>query len=378
MRRISAVVLLGGALACAHGSKRPLAVSDDGRSAIVGGQSWRAPEGVTFFERQATFHVISLVPGSVFDVEIPFGPDGRPIVPENAPFDLRDGVVVLRDRSLPPMAQLVDTGQLYRHDDHYHLTHRWENPDWRALYRAREEDSDLPPGTRQVAAFALATLLDQRLPGASEAATARGLRRMAETVSRARRAVDGKYPAKQIMAMVLHDFEVMEEGTTLSIEGKVFRAADGVKFTYCGDHFHVEDAGGAWSHPISLANAEPGQFEMPGSMFFEVTGETVATRAGSLAWKELLGHGQIHLDGDRWVVTERYGLPAFARLQRASLDDGVPRPARELARRKVIEVLKLPLEVESDAAFRARLAAIDAAIEGRWREVEAQLPAKRR
>jgi hypothetical protein len=381
MRRVVAslvAVLVVTAAGCAHAPAGRLAVSDDGRAAIVGGQSWRAPDGVTFFERKDALHVVSLVPGATFDVAVPLDAQGRPLVPANAPFEVRDGEIQLRDRTLPPTAHLVETGQIYAHDDHFHVTHRWENPDWRALYRAREEGSELPAATRQTAAFALATLLDHRIPGASEEGTAQGLRRMAEAVSRARRAVDGKSPAKQIMAMVLHDFEILEEGATLSIEGKIFKATDGLRFAYCGDHFHVEDAGGAWAHPISLASVEPGQFDMPASMFFDVSGGTVATRAGTAQWKDMLPKGEIKLVGDRWFLTEAYPHPAFARLQRLAGDASLPAAVREQARRSVIEVLKLPLDVESDAAFRTRLAGIDARIEARSRELEAPAPAKRR
>ncbi len=307
MRTVVALVMLPVLAACGH-AQRPPAVADDGRAAIVGGHAWRAPDGVSFFERDGALHVVSVEPGAAFDVAVPLDDRGRPALPADAPFQVRDGVVVHRDRSLPPTRRLVETGQLYPHDDHFHLTHLWDNADWRALYRAREDDSDLPGATRQAAAFALATLLDHRIPGRSEEATARGVRRMAETVSRARRAVEGAFPAKQIMAMVLHDFEILEDGATLSIEGKVYRAAGGVRFAYCGDHFHVEDAGGAWGQPISLLEVESGSFDLPPSMFFEVSGETVTTRAGNAAWKDLLARGEIKLGGDRWYVTERYAL----------------------------------------------------------------------
>lgn len=377
--RTALLVLAGLAAGCGHARPQRLAVADDGKSAIVGGQAWHAPEGVTFFERMDALHVVSLVPGATFDVAIPLDDEGRPVVPVNAPFDLVEGTIHLRDRTLPPTARLVETGQLYPHDDHYHLTHRWENPDWRALYRAKRDDSQLPGATRQVAAYALATLLDHRIPGATEEATTHAMRRMTETVSRARRAVEGKAPAKQIMAMVLHDFEILEDGATLSIEGKVYKAADGLRFAYCGDHFHVEEATGAWAHVVSLASLEPGRFEMPSSIFFEVNGGgAVLPRAGAAPWKELLARGEIKLVGDRWFVSEKYGLPAYQRLQKATLDENVPPHLREQARRSVIEVLKLPLEVDGDAAFQARLVAIDGVIERRWRELEAQLPARRR
>lgn len=371
------LLVLSSVAACRHGNGRRVAVSDDGHAAIVGGQSWHAPEGVTFFERRGVLHVVSLVPGTTFDVAVPLDPAGRPVVPANAPFELRDGVVVLRERGLPPTARLVDSGQLYLHDDHFHLTHLWENPDWQALYGARAEGSQLPAATRQAAAFALATLLDQRIPGSDEEATAQAMRRMAEVVARARRAVEGASPAKQIMAMVLHDLEIQDGGAALSIEGKLFKAAPGLRFSYCGDHFHVEDAGGAWSHAISLDAAEPGAFEMPPSMFFETNGAVVAARAGSATWKELLAGGGMKLVGDRWFVTESYALPAFARLKQATRDPAVPPALQDLARRSVLEVLGIPLDVESDAAFQARLAGIDARIASRLQELEARLRAPR-
>jgi hypothetical protein len=376
--RTPAALLLLSALACGHAQPRRLALADDGRAAIVGGQAWRAPEGVTLFERQDALHVVSLVPGSTFDVAVPFDAEGQPLVPPDAPFHVRDGVIVLRDRSLAPTAVLVESGQLYPHDDHYHLTHRWQNADWRALYRDREEEAALPGATQQAAAYALATLLDQRIPGTSEEATARGLRRMAETVSRARRAVEGKYPAKQIMAMALHDFEILDGGATLAIEGAVFKAAPGIRFTYCGDHFHVEEAAGAWAHVVSLDDVEPGEFAMPASMFFDVSGATVAPRAGQAAWKDLLARGEIKLVGDRWFVTEKYALPALQGLERLAFDEVASAAVRELARRSVLEFLRLPLDIESDAAFHARLVAIDGAIEARWRELEPPRPPARR
>jgi hypothetical protein len=334
---------------------------------------------VAFFERQDALHVVSVVPGASFDVAVPLDAEGQPLVPPEAPFDVRDGVIVLRDRSLAPTALLVETGQLYPHDDHFHLTHRWQNPDWRALYRDREEDAALPGATRQAAAYALAMLLDRRIPGTSEEATGQGLRRMAETVTRARRAVEGQYPAKQIMAMAVHDLEILDGGTTLSIEGRSFKAAAGIRFTYCGDHFHVEEATGAWAHVVSLTDVEPGAFAMPASMFFDVSGATVAPRSAPAPWKHLLAQGEIHLVGDRWFITERYTLPALQKLEQLALDAAAPEAVREVARRSVLEFMKLPLDIESDAAFQARLVAVDGAIEARWRELEpARAPARRR
>lgn len=378
--RIPVLVATAVLAACAGpgaGRHRRAAISDDGRSAILGGVSWRAPAGVSFFERRDELHVVSLVPGSVFDVHVPLDPGGRPLAPSDAPFELKDGMIVLRDRALPPTAKLVDSGQLYPHDDHFHLTHRWVNEDWQALYAAKEDGSHVPAVMRPVAAFLLASLLDLRLPGRTEQATAAAMRRMETIVSRARRGVDAGLPTKQIVAMVLHDFEILDEGRTLSIDGRQLRAAEGVKFAYCGDHFHVEQAGGKWVHPVAVASSEPGKFELPSSVFYEETDGTVAERPGATAWRELLGQEHIHLVGDAWFLSERYPAPGFIRLQRAANDEAVPQVLREAARRSVIDFLKVKLDVSAETAFRSQLATLDQAIDLRWREVEAQIGAAR-
>jgi hypothetical protein len=117
---------------------------------------------------------------------------------------------------------------------------------------------------------------------------------------------------------------------------------------------------------------------MPSSMFFEVSGETVSPRAGDAPWKRLLASGEITLAGDRWFVTERYAHPAYRDLQRVALDGAAPQGVRELARASVVEFLKVPLDIASDAAFEARLGALGVAMDARWREVEPRLPAQRR
>lgn len=377
--RIAPPLLLAAAVACAGpGATRRPSVDAGGREAVVAGKTWRAQKDVTLFERGGRLHVVSLVPGNVFDVALEIGPDGRPIVPPDAPFEVKDGTISLRERSAPPTVKLVDSGQLYRHDDHFHLTHRYENADWQALYRARAEDSPLSPAMRTVAAAVLSTLLDARLAGGSEEATALAMRRTEKVIALARRAVEAELPSKQIMAMVLHDLEIRDDGRTLAIEGATWRAGEGIRFAYCGDHFHVESASGAWVHAIPLADAPPGRFELPPSMFFAAADGKVSARAGAAPWTELLASRQIRLSGDGWYLAERYANPALVRLEGAANDAAVPAPLREAARRGVVELLNVRLDIDSDAAFRASLAALDARIERRWKELERDLPAARR
>lgn len=377
MRNLVAV-LASVALACATGipGRRSLSIAEDGRSVTCRGETWRAPGGVSFFQRGGALHVISLVPGNTFDVRVPRDASGRLAPPADAPFEVADGLVRLRDRSVAPgssTAQLVDGGQLYRHDDHFHLTHVYRNADWQALYRARAEDSPLPPVTRQVAAVILAMLVDARIPGASEDATISAMRRVESVVAKGRRAVEAQLPAKQAVAMVLHDFEIAEGGRNLAIEGRTFSAEGDVRFSYCGDHFHVESPKLGWSHPVPLGGLEPGRFEMPPSVFFEAgQGGTVAERAGG-AWRDLLASGRIRRAGDAWYVSEDYPNPRLSELRRAEADASIPQPLRERVRAAVMEILKVRLDIESDDAFRARLASVEQAIDLRWRELEREV-----
>ncbi len=379
--RIVLAAMLVAILACAapKAARRPngIAISEDGRSVVIEGETWRAPEGVVFFQRDGTLHVVSLVPGSIFDVRVALDEAGRPVEPTDAPFAVRSGTVRFRNSAQLPAgtARLVDGGQLYRHDEHFHLTHRYENEDWQALYRAREDDSPFPPVMRQVAGVVLATVLDMRIPGSSDEAMTQALHRVDSILAKARHAVDVQAPAKQVMGMVLHDFEISEDGKSLSIEGRTYRGEGGVRFSYCGDHFHVEAPATGWTQAVALREVEPGRFDFPRSVFFSVENGNVTERSGDAPWRELLAKRQIHVVGDAWFVTEQYPSVPLAALKAAAIDEKLPAQIRDRARASLREVLPLRLDVDGDAEFRARLASIEQALEHRWRDIERDLRA---
>jgi hypothetical protein len=381
--RLAVSPLLAAVLACAavplERGTPPFEVSPDGRTAAAGGESWRVPDGVAFFQRGAALHVVSLVPGRVFDVTVPLGEDGRFAWPENAPFEAAGGEIRLRATAGPASVdELIESGQLHRHDDHYHLTHRFQNEDWQALYRARADDSPLPPLRRQVAAVVLALLVDQRIPGTREEATAQAMKRVASVIGKARRAVEADLPARTIESMMAHDYEILDEGRLLTIEGQTYRAGEGVRFAYCGDHFHVESTSGHWAHPIALEADQPGHFAFPASIFFEVRqGGVVAERPVGTRWQQLADSGQIRFIRDHWHLTEGYLHPRLKLLQAAMDDPRLPETARARARGRVLDVLHLRLDLGTEAEFEARLAAIDQVIVWQWSEFEREARAGR-
>ncbi len=381
--RLAVPPLLAAVLACAavplERGTPSFEVSPDGRTAAAGGEFWRVPDGVAFFQRGAALHVVSLVPGRVFDVTVPLGEDGRFAWPENAPFVAADGEIRLRVTAGPASVdELVESGQIHRHDDHYHLTHRFQNEDWQALYRARADDSPLPPLRRQVAAVVLALLVDQRIAGTREEATAQAMKRIASVVGKARRAVEADLPARIIESMMAHDYEILDGGRVLTIEGQTYRAGDGVRFVYCGDHFHVESAGGRWAHPIALEADEPGHFAFPASIFFEVReGGLVVERPVASRWQQLAESGQIRFVRDHWHLTEEYFHPRLKKLEAAMDDPRLPEAARARARGRVLDVLHLRLDLGTEAEFEGRLAAIDQVIVWQWNEFERETRAGR-
>jgi hypothetical protein len=372
-RSFLAMLLLSG---CAHWPwsapppppPPPLTLSDDGRTLVAGGESWTAPEGAVFYQRGTVVHVVSTQPGRAWDVAVPLGPDGKLLWPKEAPFapaDAEGALVPRAGKAAPETEALVDSGQLHPHDDHYHLTHRFQNEDWQALYRLRTENSPLPPLRRQVAATVLALLLDERLPGTTAEATDAALRRMVSIIGKARRAVEGDVGARAIESIITYDFEIRDDGATMELGGRVFHAAPPVRFSYCTSHFHVEDANGKWAQPIELdghANGAP--FAWPRSIFFDVTPDgTVTERPPSTRWRRLADTGQVRFTRDHWHITETYAHPRLQHLLKSVGDERLTDALRDKARALALEVMSLRLDLGSDAEFSARLDAIDQTID---------------
>ena len=82
--------------------------------------------------------------------------------------------------------------------------------------------------------------------------------------------------------------------------------------------------------------------------------------------------------GEGWSLTERWAHPAFQRLLTTSRDPGLPVAIRDGASRKVLELLRVRLDVESDEAFRAQLVLIGEGVDRSWRELEPRIRAAKR
>jgi hypothetical protein len=369
-------LLLAG---CAHlaAPRGPLTVSDDGQRAEAGGESWTPPESAAFYQRGEVLHVVSTAPGHPWDVAVPVGPDGKLAWPPDGPLRAADGRLHLRAaKATPAVEELIASAQLHPHDDHYHLTHRFQDPDWQALYRLREEGSPLPPIRRQIAATILALLLDERLPGSTPGATDEALRRMVSIIGKARRAVEGDVGARAIELIVDHDFEIRDDGRTVEVEGKAWRAVDPIRFSYCAGHFHVGDAAGKWAQPIEFDGGPNGTFAWPTSIFFEALADgSVAERSATARWRKLIDDGQIRFTRDHWHVAESYANPRLQFLLRTIEDAKVAEPLRDKARALALDVMRLRLDVGSEAEFAARLDAIDQAIDRAGAELEKELKA---
>lgn len=376
----AAVALLG----CAHlagpgtGSKAALVVSEDGRTVTVGGETWTAPAGVSFYQRGSVLRVVYAAPGRSWDVAVAVGPNGKLAWPSDAPFQAAGGALTVRASSGrgSEVEQLIASGQLYPHDDHFHLTHQLQNEDWKALYRAREEDSPLPPIRRQVAATVLAMLVDMRLPGKTPEATAKALGRMTSIIGKVRRGVEGDVPAPAIESMALYDFELRDDGRTMELEGKTYRAGKGVRFAYCGSHIHVEGTDGKWAQPVDLEPRTNGDLAWPSSIFFAAAPDgTVSERPGSTRARRLIDGGQVRFSREHWHVTETYQNPRLQYVLKLIEDPKIPTSIKDRARGAALELMRLRLDTGTEAEFDARLEAIDQAIDRTAAELEKELKA---
>lgn len=378
---LSAMVLLGGCETFGFGAQplppaAPAApaikISPDGRTLITRAQDWHSPEGVTFFERGGTYHVFSIVPGKLFDYVLRIEPDGTVTWPENAPFEAKGGELHFPVGPTPGVNDLVESGQLYRHDDHLHLTHRFKNADWQALYAARADTSPLEPIRRQVAANVLATLVDLRIPAGNEEETKKALEREIQVIAKARRGLELGLSARQIDSVLDHNYEILDGGKRIEIEGRTYLAKDNVQFAYCSDHFHVEDVAGRWAQPILFSEQdEPGHFTFPKSIFFDVAPDlSVKEKPISSLWQRLASGGEIRFTRDHWHITEKYNHPKLALLAKA-MDDAKRTPeARDDARGRMFDILRLRLDLGSEQEFAERIKVIDRVIDRHWADFE--------
>ncbi len=353
----SVAALASLALLASCASQRPARVSPDGREVSIHGERWRTQDGITLFERGRELHVVSVGPEATFDVAVPIGEDGRPAWQPDAPFEVSAGAIRLRTRGGSRVAALVDSRQLHPHHEHFHLTSRYVNADWQALYAFREEGSPLDPARQQLAASALAELLDERIPGSSEEATLASLHRIDSVLGKVRRAVQAGQPGRRVLGILSHDFEISEDGRALEIEGQRFRAGEGIRFTYDGGHFHVEATGGDWVQVVQLEAMEPGSFELPPSFFYELRDGVVEARPPSSRWQALAEAHQVRFVRDHWHLTEAY--PPLRTLLAATEDPSLPAPLRERARGRALEVLRIRLDAVSELELESRLAAVD-------------------
>jgi hypothetical protein len=378
---LTAVLLLVG---CAHlagpgtASKATLVVSDDGRTVTAGGETWTAPAGVSFYQRGSVLRVVYAAPGRSWDVAVIVGPEGKLAWPEDAPFQAASGALTVRASAgqSSEVEQLIASGQLYPHDDHFHLTHLLQNEDWQALYRAREEGSPLPPIRRQVAATVLAMLVDMRLSGKTPEATTKALARMTSIIGKVRRGVEGDVPAPAIESMALYDFELRDAGRTMALEGRTYRAGKGLRFAYCGSHIHVEGADGKWAQPVDLEPGPNGELVWPASIFFSAAPDgTVSERPASTRARKLIDGGQIRFSREHWHVTEGYQNPRLQYVLKVIEDPKAPTSIKDRARGAALELMRLRLDTGTEAEFDARLEAIDQAIDRTAAELEKELRA---
>jgi hypothetical protein len=352
-----------------------ISISDDGQTVSAGGERWSAPPRAAFYQRGNVLHVVSTLQGRVWDVTVPLDPGGKLAWPAEAPFEASNGALVMRaGKSAPETEFLVDSGQLHPHDDHYHLTHKFQNDDWQALYRMRTDDSPLPPIRRQVAATILALMIDERIPGSSPEATYKALRRMVSIIGKARRSVEEGVGARAIETIIAYDFEIRDEGKTLDISGQLFHAAPPVRFSYCSGHFHVEEAGGKWAQPVELEGQSNGPFTWPGSIFFDVKPDgTVTERPASTRWRRLADAGQIRFIRDHWHLTDAYPNPRLQYLLKTIADERLSESLRNKARGLALDVMSLRLDIGSDAEFTSRLGSIDQTIDRAATELEKEV-----
>lgn len=345
-----------------------LEIAEDGRTAVYRKQLWSAGQDLAFFQRGSDLHLVSQLADRPMNLKAEALPDGTLRWPADPRIEVAHNVVRWRTATSAALER-VKQGQLHPHESHLHLTHHYDNPDLQALYRARQENSPYPPIRRQIAAALIALLVEEKLPAESDEIVTASLRRLDRVLAKVRRGFEAGLAATALTDMLSHDFEIREESRLVEVEGRVFRAGEGLRFAYCSNHFHVQDTADRWAHPVEFG--EPGAFSFPPSPLFAVSPQDeVYALPGPKLWREMLERGEIQMLRDHWHLTARFGDPSFVALRAVADDPQRPEEIRLRARDAAFEILRARLELKDEASFEASVARVRKAAAAALKDLE--------
>jgi len=373
-RRSCWALVAAGLAACAGPiaeQKALFTISADGQTLTIDGAAWTAPEGVSFFSRGTELHVISLEAGASFDVAVPLQSAAPLVWPKNPYFEAASGRLrVKMSVSSEALTSLLATGQVLVHNDHFHLTKGYQNDDWQLLYRLRAEDSDRTEVERKTLAYLIAKLLEVRIPGGSKEEALASMKRLDEIISRIRRGFFANMTPAQLGSVADHNYEISDDGRRLTIESQVFLTHGEVRFAYCCEHFHVEDAQGKWGQVIEFPDGGMGdRFIFPDSIFFAVCEDgTLVEKQTPTRWRSLMKSDQLRMRNGHWHLSEKYANKDLARIQQAGNDNNLSPAVRNDAQGRLLSVLTLRLGMGSDRELDESLEVADRAIANTWQE----------
>jgi len=166
-------------------------------------------------------------------------------------------------------------GQLLVHDDHYHLTRRFDDPAWQKLLAMSRPDSSYADLQRKVATAGLVVFLQEHLE-LDPTMYARALARAKLRMARFARAIDAGLVGPQAAFVLEHAAALDVGGKLLTIGSQQISAGEGLKFSFCEHHVHVLGEPG-----IDVAIPEPAKgatWRVPTNLFVSQDGKKRVNR----------------------------------------------------------------------------------------------------
>jgi hypothetical protein len=316
----------------------------------VGKKTYKAGRGIRFEARDGHFHVVA----KAFDIPVwPFA-DAEFTFPHTPYFVEKGGRVTAKKKPDGAFARLLMEGQLLVHDDHYHLTRRFDDPGWQKLLAMSRPDSSYADLQRKVATAGLVVFLQEDLeldPGTYAGELAHTKVRMA----RFARAIDAGLAGPQAAFVLEHAAALDVGGKLLTIGRQQLAAGDGLEFSFCEHHVHVLGKPGI---DVTVdAPKKPGApWRVPSNLFVTQDAEHRVTRRPlSADIQRLLESKKIVPHEHGYHVTRHFEEKVTRLIETAVADKTQPLAAREKLEVELKAVWDAELSIDSEAGLRAAL-----------------------
>jgi hypothetical protein len=342
-------------------------IDADGQRLVVGGRTYQAEPGLTFEGREHHFHVSGKVGDRRFSVavwpfrDVPFAFPPNPFFRETM-----DGWIKAKAVTRGSFAQLLGDGQLSPHEEHFHITRKFDDPAWQNIV-AMSASAQVDKLQQGLAQSVQVYFIKEHL-FISSTDSARDLEALKVRLDRAWRGLNAGLAGPQMNFVLTHNALITPDGKVLHLGDRMLTAGDGLKLGFCRNHIHVlaEDVGAAdnadgAANGMNLAVTPPASGQplvLPDNLFVTLQGDRLIQKTLSPELGRALAHGHLAATDGVYHVGAGFQREAVEGIRAALTDRAVHAEVRASLKARLSELQAAPVPINDEKALFASLADI--------------------